>query len=119
MTKCKLTSCLVWLYPVHGLLGQTRPSQLLLHLGQGLAFHECLGLGQEVAQEELVVLSALDVVVRVDRRDEVCRDELGALVDQLVEGVLSVRAGFTPNDGAGGIVDLVTRTSHIPTEKNA
>ena len=31
--------------------------------------------------------------------EEVARDQLGALVDQLVEGVLAVGAGLAPDDG--------------------
>jgi hypothetical protein len=45
-----------------------------------------------------------DLVVAVGRGDEVARNHLGALVDQLVEGVLAVRARFTPEDRAGLVV---------------
>ena len=38
-----------------------------------------------------MVLPVLDVVVRVDGGDEVAGDHLGALVDQLVERVLTIR----------------------------
>ena len=41
------------------------------------------------------------------KRDEVARDELRALVDQLVEGVLAVRARLAPHDRAGLVVDGV------------
>ncbi len=40
----------------------------------------------------LVMLSALNVVMRVDWGDEIARDDPGALVDQLIEGMLTIRA---------------------------
>ena len=40
-----------------------------------------------------------DGVVRRCWGDEICRDELGALVYKLVEGVLAVGTGGTPDDG--------------------
>ena len=39
------------------------------------------------------------------RGDEVGRDQLGALVDQLVEGVLAVGAGLAPDHRPGLVVD--------------
>mmetsp|Transcript_17542 Transcript_17542/g.45004 ORF Transcript_17542/g.45004 Transcript_17542/m.45004 type:complete len:224 (+) Transcript_17542:929-1600(+) len=40
-------------------------------------------------------------VLRLHRREEVARDQLRALVDQLVEGVLAVGAWLSPDDRAG------------------
>ncbi|MPM23084.1 hypothetical protein SDC9_69547 [bioreactor metagenome] len=73
------------------------------HLVLGPAERQRLGLGEEIAQEELVhvVLAVAGRVRRVGDRDEVGRDEPGALVDQLVEGVLAVGAGLAPEDLAG------------------
>ena len=70
------------------------------HLVSGLAKGQSLGLGEEVAQEELVhVLAvALDGVGAVDEGDEVGRNHAGALVNQLVEGMLAVGAGLAPED---------------------
>ena len=48
-----------------------------------------------------------DGVVGAAEADEVGGDEAGALVDELVEGVLAVGAGLTPDDGAGHVVDGV------------
>ena len=45
-------------------------------------------------------------VVRLDRGEEVAGDELRALVDELVEGVLAVGARLAPDDRAG----LASRT---------
>ena len=45
-------------------------------------------------------------ILGVDRCDEVAGNDPGALVDQLVEGVLSVCPGLAPDDRTGGVVDL-------------
>jgi hypothetical protein len=42
---------------------------------------------------------------RLDKSDEVTRDEAGALMDQLVEGVLAIGARLAPVDGTGLAVD--------------
>ena len=56
----------------------------------GLAAHEGLGLGEEVREQDHVVVAHL--VLRLDGGQEVGRDELRALVDQLIERVLTVGA---------------------------
>ena len=73
------------------------------HLVGGLAERQRRGLGEEVGQEQLVHvgLAVAQRVRRVGHRDEVGRDEPGALVDQLVEGVLAVGAGLAPEHLAG------------------
>src|SRR5215475_8655997 len=43
---------------------------------------------------------------RLAKRDEVTRDEPGTLVDQLVEGVLTIGSRLAPVDGAGRVSDL-------------
>ena len=48
-----------------------------------------------------VLIAVLQRVRGVHERDEVGRDQLGALVDQLVEGVLAVGARLAPEDLAG------------------
>ena len=48
-------------------------------------------------------------VLALDGGDEVARDQLRALVDQLVEGVLAVGAGLAPDDRAGRVVDRACR----------
>jgi hypothetical protein len=57
-----------------------------------------LRLRKEVAQQDAVVLRARDRVVGRCRCEEVGGDELCALVDELVEGVLAVGAGGAPDD---------------------
>ena len=73
------------------------------HFVGGLTERQSLGLGEVVAQEQFVhvLVAVLGRVRGVDERDEVGRDELGALVNQLVEGVLAVGARLTPEDLAG------------------
>ena len=81
------------------LLGRALGANLVGRLAKG----ECLGLGQEVAQEQLVdILAAVGCGVgSVGESDKVGRDHHGALVQQLVEGVLTVGAGLAPEDLTG------------------
>lgn len=51
----------------------------------GLAEGQSLGLSEEVAEEDAVVLRVRNRVVRRRRCQEVSRDELRALVHELVE----------------------------------
>jgi hypothetical protein len=69
------------------------------------ADHQGFGLSEEVGSEHLLVLVVGDRVVGFGGEDEVCGDELGALVQQLVEGVLGVGGGLAEEDGAGGVLD--------------
>ena len=71
-------------------------AEFFLSLGERLAVHQGFGLSKEVGEELLVMVT--DLVVAVGRSDEVARNHLGALVDQLVEGVLAVGARFAPED---------------------
>ena len=64
-----------------------------------LAEGEGLGLRQAVGHEEVVLLPRL--VGALGEGDEVGRDQLRALVQQLVEGVLPVGARLAPEDLAG------------------
>ena len=52
----------------------------------------------EVAEQDAVVLRARDRVVRRRGREEVGGDELRALVHELVERVLPIRARRAPDD---------------------
>jgi hypothetical protein len=74
----------------------------------GLADHEGLGLCEEVGGKHTLVLVAIDGVVGLDGQDEVGGDELGALVEKLEEGVLGVGTGLTEEDGAGGVLHIVS-----------
>ncbi len=77
-------------------------AEFFLSLGEGLAVHQGFGLCKEVREEFLVMVA--DLVVAVGRGDEVARNHLGALVDQLVEGVLAVRTRFAPEDRTSLVV---------------
>ncbi len=81
-----------------------------------LAACECDDLGRNVRGELLLAGRALDhhVVVHlvVLEADELQRDDVGALVEQLVEGVLAVRAGLAEDDRAGHVVDRLAEAVH-------
>jgi len=78
-----------------------------LEFGAGLlgrlALHQGLRLRQEVGKEDLVVEASPNGVLSVGRRDEVGGDDPGALVQQLVERVLSVGSRLAPNDRPGAV----------------
>jgi len=74
----------------------------------GLADHEGLGLGEEVGGKHALVLVVVNGVVGLGGQDEVGGNELGALVEELEEGVLGVGAGLAEQDGAGGVLDIVS-----------
>ncbi len=61
--------------------------------GQGCA------LGEAAGHQQVVLVA--DLMGRRAEGDEVGGDQLGSLVDQLVEGVLAVGAGLAPEDLAG------------------
>ena len=71
----------------------------------------CAGIGatslalKEVGEQLDVVIA--DGVVGNGRSDEVAWDYLGALVDELVEGVLAVGACLAPDNRAGLVVNGV------------
>ena len=81
-----------------------RPGRPLgLDLLGGLAERERLGLREEVREEQAVHIAPIvgERIGGVHECDEIGRDQPRALVDQLVEGVLSVGARLTPEDLAG------------------
>ena len=73
-----------------------------LHLLRRLTEGECLGLGEDVRHQQIVVTAHR--VQRLCEGDEVARDQRRALVDELVEGVLAVGAGFAPIDRPRGAI---------------
>ena len=80
----------------HHPLGRTLRANLIGGLTKG----KRLGLGEEVGEEQLVhvLLAVLGRVGRVHKGDEVRRDEVRSLVNELVEGVLAVGARLAPED---------------------
>ncbi len=83
----------------HDRLGRSLRAYLLV----GLPERKRLGLGEHVRHEDVVVVA--ERVERLREADEVDRDELRPLVDQLVEAVLAVRPGLAPEDRARLVVD--------------
>ena len=81
-----------------------------LHLGSRLPEGQRLGLGEEVRHEQVLVV--VDLGVGVDEADEVARNEPGALVDELVEGVLAVGARLSPHDRPGHARDRLAVERH-------
>ncbi|VTR70981.1 conserved hypothetical protein [Desulfosarcina cetonica] len=70
---------------------------------QGLAESQGLALGKKVGHQKIVVLALW--VQALAEPDEVARDQPGSLVDQLVERMLAVGAGFAPIDRGGLVAD--------------
>ena len=64
----------------------------------GLTKRQGFGLGEEVTEEDTVVKGVGDGVVWGSGSEEVSRDDLGSLVNELVEWVLAVGTSSTPND---------------------
>lgn len=82
-------------------------SELFHNLLLGLTEREGLGLGEEVGEQDLVVLAVCDRVQGLDRSEEITRDQLGTLVDELIESVLAVGSGLSPDDRSSLVVDLL------------
>lgn len=75
-----------------------RPN-FLSHLFLCLTKGQRLGLGKKVGKEDTVVLRVCDGIVRGGGREKVGRDHFGALVQKLIERVLTVSSWCTPYDG--------------------
>ncbi len=63
-----------------------------------------LCLGKHVGHEQVVV--AAERVKRLNKRDEVAGDELGPLMNQLVEGMLAIGTRLPPVDWPGLATNL-------------
>src|SRR5262249_2833791 len=82
----------------HEPVGRALGLDLLRRLAEG----ERLALGEDVGDEHVVMAS--ERIERLVKRDEVARDELRALMYQLVKRMLSIGAGLAPEDGTGLVV---------------
>ncbi len=92
-------------HPVAGLpvefgLVQTLGSHRAARLVQRPAKHQRLGLREAVCDQQLVLMVQV-VLVPAGCDHEFAGDHPRALMDQLVERMLPVGAGFAPDDGAG------------------
>lgn len=85
-------------------------SALSLKLIWSLTDHEGLGLGEIVGCKHDLVLVVVGWVMGLSSKDEVGWDELGTLVEQLVEGVLSVCGWLSEKNWSGGVVDHLSLT---------
>src|SRR5262249_16054845 len=73
---------------------------LLLRLSEG----QRLCLGELVTHQN--ILLAPERAERLQETDKIARDELRSLVDQLIEGMLPIRARLAPDDGARLVVHM-------------
>ena len=87
--------------------GRALRAKLLGPLAEG----QCLGLGEDVRHQQVVVRAQ-----RVEgpaETDQVEWDELRPLVNELIERVLSVRSRLAPEHGAGLVVDGLAFERHV------
>src|SRR3954447_4441453 len=75
------------------------------HLFRILAAHQRFRLGEEVGEQDRMVLA--NRVLRLDRGEEIGRNDARPLVDKLIEGVLSVGPRLAEKDRTGPIIDPV------------
>jgi len=89
--------------------GGSRPfgSNLLGGLSKGQRF----GLSEQIRHKQIMLGS--QGVQRVAKADEIAGDEARALVQQLVERMLTVGALLAPYDGRGGFCHGQTLESHM------
>eukprot|EP00158_Paraphelidium_tribonemae_P008264 Partr_v1_DN28534_c0_g1_i1_m73882 len=78
-----------------------------------LAHHQGFSLREKVREENLVVDTARNWVVSFNGCQKVTWNDLGSLVDELVEGVLAVSSRLSPDDGTGRVVNALSVTSDI------
>ena len=90
--------------------GHAPGSKFRLGLVQGFAAHQCLGLGEEIGQEFFVVIAA--GIQGTGRGQEIAGNHGRPLVQELVKGMLSIGAWFSPDDGTGLTGDLFAFTRH-------
>ena len=79
-------------------------------LGFVLASHQRLGLGKDVGHQRAMVTG--DATIVGDRRQHIGRHQLGALVQQLIEGVLAGDPDLTEQDRAGRVVNHAALAIH-------
>src|SRR5262249_4413427 len=79
---------------------------LPFYLLSRLAKRECFGLSEDIGDEHVVV--AVQRIEGVREGDKVDRDELGSLMDQLIERVLTVGSGLAPVDRPSLIIYFIS-----------
>lgn len=87
------------------------------HLGTNLLLvltdHQGFSLSKEVGQQNVVVNTVANRVESLDGGKEITRNHLGTLMDELIEGVLTVGTRLAPDDGTSLSLDLFTRTRDV------
>src|SRR5690606_10121752 len=85
------------------LTGHPRSFELVLRFVESFAAHQRLRLCEEIGNQDFVV--STETVVTLRRREKIARDQLSALMNQLIKGMLPIGAGLTENNGAGIVID--------------
>ena len=73
------------------------------HFVRRFAFHQRFGLREEVGEQHRMMVA--ERIERARRRQKITRDQLGALMNQLVESVLTIRSRFAPQNRPGAVID--------------
>jgi hypothetical protein len=110
--------------------------QLLFSFFGTFALHQSLSLSQEIGHQQLVMKTSgnrmqssemiarfltryslkIASVIEMDvlgRSDKISRNQFGALVNELIKGVLAVCSRFSPDDRSGGIFHTASTSGHI------
>ena len=75
------------------------------YLLSGLAECQCLRLGEHISQQLAMMFSvAVATMRRLRKTYKIARHQLGALMQQLVKGMLAIGAGLTPYNRASLII---------------
>src|SRR5216683_5272782 len=82
-----------------------------LNFGGSFAKRERFGLGKNIRQQYVVMTAQRGE--RVTKRNEITWDQPGPLVNQLIEGMLTVGSWFAPIDGTRIIVHDPPIQSHM------
>src|SRR5262245_996394 len=78
-------------------------SALCFHLLWRLTKCQRLGLSENIGEQHIMM--AAQWIERLPEANEVAGNEAGALMNQLIKGVLPVGPGFTPVDGTCVVTD--------------
>ena len=79
-----------------------------------LAFsdHKCFGLSEEIRGEHLLMFVVCNWIVGLGGKNEIGWDELGSLMEELIEGVLRVGCWFTEENWTSRILDHLVVAGH-------
>src|SRR6266700_4813463 len=70
-----------------------------------------LCLSKEISHQQIVVPS--QQIQRLAEADKIARDQFGSLVNELIEGMLPIRARLPPDNRASLIIDRMTLQIHM------